>query len=261
MNIIGISGRKQAGKNTVANILHGIALKNNSLIKDWNVGPNGELMILTENEEDQEGWGEFDITRRDEQFTQYAEHSMWPHVKLYSFADRLKWICTELFDIPKECAWGADEQKNQPQKHLLWENMPKAINSSLMKKLLAPDAKKSWDWKEGPMTAREFMQFLGTDIMRKIYGSVWVNSTIKKITREQSELAIIADVRFPNEAKAIENAGGVVVRLTRKVSDDNHDSEVALDEYPFKHFIDNKDGSLDSMAVKVNKFFRYLQEN
>jgi hypothetical protein len=97
--------------------------------------------------------------------------------------------------------------------------------------------------------------------MRKIYGSVWVNSTIKKITREQSELAIIADVRFPNEAKAIENAGGVVVRLTRKVSDDNHDSEVALDEYPFKHFIDNKDGSLDSMAVKVNKFFRYLQEN
>ena len=130
-----------------------------------------------------------------------------------------------------------------------------------MKKLLAPDAKKSWDWKEGPMTAREFMQFLGTDIMRKIYGSVWVNSTIKKITREQSELAIIADVRFPNEAKAIENAGGVVVRLTRKVSDDNHDSEVALDEYPFKHFIDNKDGSLDSMAVKVNKFFRYLQEN
>ena len=210
MNIIGISGRKQAGKNTVANILHGIALKNNNLIKDWNVGPNGELMILTENEEDQEGWGEFDITRRDEQFTQYAEHSMWPHVKLYSFADRLKWICTELFDIPKECAWGADEQKNQPQKHLLWENMPKAI---------------------------------------------------KKITREQSELAIIADVRFPNEAKAIENAGGVVVRLTRKVSDDNHDSEVALDEYPFKHFIDNKDGSLDSMAVKVNKFFRYLQEN
>jgi len=186
---------------------------------------------------------------------------MWPYVKLYSFADRLKWICTELFDIPKECAWGVDEQKNQPQKHLLWENMPKAINSSLMKKLLAPDAKKSWDWKEGPMTAREFMQFLGTDIMRKIYGSVWVNSTIKKITREQSELAIIADVRFPNEAKAIENAGGVVVRLTRKVSDDNHDSEVALDEYPFKHFIDNKDGSLDSMAVKVNKFFRYLQEN
>ena len=27
MKIVGISGRKQAGKNTVANILHGITLK------------------------------------------------------------------------------------------------------------------------------------------------------------------------------------------------------------------------------------------
>ena len=251
MKIIGISGRKQAGKNTVANILHGIALKNNSLIKDWNVGPDGELMILTEDDQGQEGWGEFDITRKDEQFTQYAEHSMWPYVKLYSFADRLKWICTELFDIPKECAWGTEEQKNQTQEHLLWENLP--IQKEVSLNTGRP--------RQGVMTSREFMQFLGTNVMRKIYDSVWVNSTIKKITREQSELAVIADVRFPNEAKAIENAGGVVVRLTRKVSDDNHDSEVALDGYPFKHFIDNKDGSLDSMAVKVSKFFRYIQEN
>ena len=261
MKIIGISGRKQAGKNTASNILHGIALKDNKLIKDWNVGPDGGLMILTEDGQGEEGWGEFDITRKDKQFIQYAEHSMWPHVKLYSFADSLKWICTELFDIPQECVWGTDEQKNQLQEHLLWENMPKAINSTLMKKIIkAPDAKRSYDWREGPMTAREFMQFFGTDVMRKIYGSVWVNSTIKKITREQSELAIIADVRFPNEAKAVENAGGVVVRLTREVSDDNHDSEVALDKYPFKHFIDNKGDSLDSMALKVNKFFRNLQE-
>ena len=32
--ILGISGRKQAGKNTVANILHGVILKDRELIKD-----------------------------------------------------------------------------------------------------------------------------------------------------------------------------------------------------------------------------------
>ena len=33
MNIIGISGKKQAGKNTVANILHGMVLKDVDAIK------------------------------------------------------------------------------------------------------------------------------------------------------------------------------------------------------------------------------------
>ena len=128
-----------------------------------------------------------------------------------------------------------------------------------MKKIVtAPDAKRSFDWKEGPMTAREFMQFFGTDVCRKMFESVWVNSCIKKIQREQSELAIIADVRFPNEAKAIEDAGGKVVRLTRKVFDDNHSSEVALDDYPFTDYIDNKDNSIDSLMMKVKKFYQNL---
>jgi hypothetical protein len=259
MKILGIAGRKQSGKNTTANILHGVVLRENELVKDWSIGPEGQLMILTDNSQGQEGWGEFDVTRKDQAFTQYAEHSMWPHVKLYSFADSLKWICSELFDIPEECVWGNEQQKNQLQEHLLWQNMPKAINSTMMKKIVtAPDAKRSFDWKEGPMTAREFMQFFGTDVCRKMFESVWVNSCIKKIQREQSELAIIADVRFPNEAKAIEDAGGKVVRLTRKVFDDNHSSEVALDDYPFTDYIDNKDNSIDSLMVKVKKFYQNL---
>jgi hypothetical protein len=240
--ILGISGRKQAGKNTTANIFHGIVLKKQGLIKDWNIDALGHLNILTENNNGKEGWGYFDITRRDSDFVEYAEHNMWPHVKLYSFADNLKSICTELFNIPHECVYGTDEQKNQKQEHLLWENMPTTFPIS-----------------HGPMTAREFMQFLGTDVMRKIYEPVWVQSCIKKIKREQSELAIIADVRFPNEAKAIENAGGKVIRLTRKVHNDNHSSEVALDDYPFTDYIDNEKESIDDLMVKVKKFYNHLK--
>jgi hypothetical protein len=259
MKIIGISGRKQSGKNTAANILHGIVLKEQKALKEFDIGANGQLTVLTSDEGGNEGWGEFDIARRDEAFVDYAEYNMWPFVKLYSFADNLKSICQELFDIPTESLWGTDNQKNKKQKHLLWENMPKAINSSFMKKLLPVDAKKSRGWKEGPMTAREFMQVLGTDIMRKIYGSVWVNSTIKKMTQEQSELAIIADVRFPNEAKAIEDAGGTVIRLTRVIKEDNHPSEIALDNYNFKHYIDNKEGNIDALVSKVKSLYTKMQ--
>ncbi len=261
MKIIGISGRKQSGKNTTANILHGIVLKKYGMIKDYNIGGDGELMVLTTNADGDEGWGEFDTTRNDPAFVEYAEHSMWPHVKLYSFANTLKQICVELFDIPHECAWGTDEQKNQIQEHLLWENMPKAINSKMMKKILPIDARKGWDWKEGPMTAREFMQFFGTDIMRKIHGPIWINSCLKKIQREQSQLAIVADVRFPNEAVAIEEAGGVLARMTRKVFEDNHSSEIALDNYKFKHFLDNQSESIDSLMVKVKSFYHNILED
>ena len=259
MRIIGISGRKQSGKNTTANILHGIVLKQRGAIQDFNLGKDGQLMVLTTNSSGEEGWGEFDVSRKDENFTQYAEQNMWPFVKLYSFADNLKWICTELFDVPPECVWGSEEDKNKLQEHLLWENMPKAINSTLMKKIVkAADSKRSFDWKEGPMTSREFMQFLGTDVMRKIYQPVWVGSCIKNIKREQSSLAIIADVRFPNEAKAIEDAGGRVIRLTRTVFKDSHTSEIALDDYPFTDYIDNRDNSIDSLTVKVKKFYKNL---
>ena len=67
-------------------------------------------------------------------------------------------------------------------------------------------------------------------------------------------------MRFPNEAKAIEDAGGTVIRLTRTVFDDQHSSELALDDYPFTDYIDNKDNSIDSLMVKVKKFYQNLKE-
>lgn len=245
--ILGISGRKQAGKNTTANILHGIVLKREGFIKDWNIGSNGELLV------DSDGWGEFDVTRKDPEFVSWADHSMWPFVKIYSFADELKRICIELFDIPFECVYGTDEQKNQVQEHLLWENMPGWTSDECCM------SGSTFYHESGPMTAREFMQFCGTDVMRKMYEPIWVNSCIKKIQQEQSALAIIADVRFPNEAKAIEQAGGFVARLTRQVFDDNHSSEVALDDYPFKYIIENQEESIALLMDKVKEFYKQLQ--
>jgi len=258
MNIVGIAGKKQSGKNTTANILHGMILKEQGLVADCNIDGTGKLIIFTSNSDGREDWGEFDITRKDNAFIEYAEHNMWPYVKLYSFADNLKQICVDLFSVPPECVWGTDKQKSQLQEHLLWENMPKAINSTMMKKIIkAPDVKRSFDWKEGPMTAREFMQFLGTDVMRKMYEPVWVQSCVNKIKREQPSLAIVADVRFPNEVDAITDAGGVVVRLTRGDRADAHPSETALDDYDFSHHIDNT-GSVDALIDQVKLFYKNL---
>ena len=50
------------------------------------------------------------------------------------------------------------------------------------------------------------------------------------------------------------------MRLTRKVHEDNHSSEVALDDYPFTDYIDNKIESIDVLMVKVTEFYRKLKE-
>lgn len=246
MKIIGLSGKKQAGKTTVANIIHGIVLKERDMIRDWTIDEKGQLLIKTfDNKTD--SWGYFYIERKDEEFLQFAEYNMWPYVKLYSFADQLKWMCHELFNIPYECLYGTNEQKNQPQEHLLWENMPGVISSGMHND------------PSGPMSAREFMQFLGTDVMRKMWEPVWTTATLNKIQREQPVISVIADVRFPNEARAVEDAGGIVVRLTREpFADDQHISENALNDYPFKHYIENKYDSLATLMLNVKSFYSSL---
>ena len=69
--ILGISGRKQSGKNTTANIIHGMVLKDRGLVQDWNINADGTLMVDLS---DGTGWGEFDVTRQDKQFSEWAEN-------------------------------------------------------------------------------------------------------------------------------------------------------------------------------------------
>ncbi len=272
MKIVGISGRKQAGKNTAANILHGLILEKHGAVENWTIGDVGELRVFTTDAAGNKGWGEFDVARKDEAFLEYAEENIYPYIKLYSFADSLKWMSTELFNVPHRCVWGTDDDKNTPQKHLLWENMPgvigpKAYNKIkelyVEKELLSEFYPQFVMHEPGPMTAREFMQFIGTEIGRKMYEPIWIEATMKKIQREQSELAVIADVRFPNEANAIADAGGYVTRLTRQpfADQDTHASETALDDYSFNYVIDNEDESLTDYIVKVREFYScHLEE-
>ena len=285
--IVALSGKKQSGKTSLSNYLHGHEMQRHDVVKKFFLSPEGNLVVnctfQDEKGNDFEEMGVLDLQQRNDNFYRYAAKNIWPLIRAYNFADALKEMCVMLFNIPPECVYGTDEQKNQLQEHLLWENMPGVITydsgakrlSQALSKHFTPNSSMGREGgdldviaamglqlkNEGPMTAREFMQYFGTDIMRKMYEPIWVNACIKKIQQEQSGLAIIADVRFPNEAKAIEQAGGKVVRLTREVHEDNHSSEVALDDYPFTDYIDNKIESIDILMVKVKEFYRNLKES
>tara|TARA_R110000868_G_scaffold18531_6_gene81328 strand:+ start:1796 stop:2542 length:747 start_codon:yes stop_codon:yes gene_type:complete len=240
VKIIGISGRKQAGKNTVANFINGRILKEHEMIDNFTINSSGQLEIKTSDQIGHKGWGVFDITRKDMEFLNYAEKELWPYVKLYHFADSLKELSINLFNINSTKVYGTDEQKNTITE-IKWENMPEYNGG-----------------KTGNMTIREFLQHFGTNVMRKIKNDIWVSDTIKRILFEDSQVAIIPDVRFPNEVDAIKENGGIVLRLTRDIYRDGHKCEASLDKEnfdwsKFDHIIDNNDCNIESLCKSLNE--------
>ena len=123
------------------------------------------------------------------------------------------------------------------------------------------------------MTPRLMLQLLGTEAGREImHPNIWVNSLFadyvcndcgKQVCSIDEEDTgqmihysypnwIVTDVRFPNEAKAIKDRGGIVIRINRPLYrlNEQHASETALDNYEFDHVIEN-DGSLDELITKI----------
>ena len=250
VKILGISGKKQSGKNTAANLITGKVLLSRGMVDDFYINKGGELVVSTKDNNNRSGYGVFDSTRVDQDFVSYAERELWPYVKLYSFADGLKRLCIEFFGLKSEQVFGTDDQKNEKIPHLLWENMPEAE--------LLPF------YAEGEMTAREFMQFFGTNVMRRMYEPVHINHALNRIKRENSKLAIVPDVRFANEVEAIKNAGGKVIRLERSVFKDEHSSETALDKDKFDwsnfdFIIDNSNNSTEDFCSQVDSMVDKLE--
>lgn len=210
--IIAISGKKQAGKNTV---------------------------------------GEF-----------IAQHYNWLDgyssrtVGLYSYADKLKQFCIECLGLSYGQCYGTDEEKNTLT-NLKWENMPGVLTNYPMGVFLDLQNEvgclvgKVILHEPGFMTAREVMQFFGTEIGRRMYNNIWVDSTIRQIKKDGLGIAVITDCRFPNEVHAVLNEGGWVMRLTRNpFQSDEHESEKALDQDRFNwelftYIIDNAEMGID----------------
>jgi hypothetical protein len=116
-----------------------------------------------------------------------------------SFADPLKRLCSDLYcfayDIPPEAFYGSQTEKEQPRPAL------------------------------GNRSGREVMQFLGTGCFKALTPDVWIAYLMRHIDiamKYGADLVVIEDVRFTDEAEAIRNKGGLLIRVER----------TGLSEYP-----------------------------
>ena len=65
------------------------------------------------------------------------------------------------------------------------------------------------------LTPRWVLQYWGTDVLRKnFHNDIWVASLENKL-RSNRDNVVISDCRFINEISAVQNQGGLVVRIKR----------------------------------------------
>lgn len=244
--IIGISGRKQSGKNTTVNFFHSIALYHFRVTPRAMVDPDtGQLVIELANKE----LGVLDLNNRSEEFKTFMSEHLWPFMKKFSYAEKLKEFATDVLGLEESQVYGTDEEKNTLTKYN-WEDMP-IPPGYYQKAKTGNNYQQIKQNPKGSMTAREVLQYFGTEIGRQMYGNIWTEACIRSIKKSQTGLALIDDVRFSNEVDAIRNEGGKVIRLTRVVNpEDKHPSETALDKenYDWSNFdyvVDNQNLSIE----------------
>jgi len=233
-SIVGISGKKQSGKTSCGNFLFGSAMLSIDLVEYAHISPEGQLIVPFDFG-DETRPSIFPIDSMNPAMINFMSENIWSEVKVYSFADNLKRICIDVLGLTEQQCYGTEEEKSS----LTHINLQDCVFDTMRSR---------------KMTAREVMQYVGTDFFRRIYPQVWVESTIRKIKKEKPKLAIIVDCRFENEVKGIQDAGGKVIRLTRNIfgDSDQHPSEIALDDYEgFDFVLDNQKMSLQEQNEAV----------
>ena len=278
--ILAIAGAKQAGKNTLANWLHGKQMMDNGIVSNFFITEGGELIVeglnVFDGEKEDKKTVKLDVCQNsDYKFALWASDVMWPFVKNYSFAEALKEIAIDLFECPRKLVYGNDDDKNTVMEHLLWENMPGIITKETFEResgnILCDWFPEDNEWgnhdmqdslsriglqyhESGPMTVRQFLQFLGTDVMRRMYGPIWVNRCLKDLLTENCEIAVISDCRFDNEIEAVTEKGGKVIGLTRRpFSEDGHASEGMFDLGKCSDVIDNENMTIEESCMALFK--------
>lgn len=105
-------------------------------------------------------------------------------------------------------------------------------------------------------TFRAFLQHFGSEVMRGVNDNIWIDSTLSNC----GENAIISDVRFPNEAKAIKEKGGIVIKIERDGLDssDTHQSESHIDNIKYDYVIGNH-STLKNLVLRVDSLVRLLK--
>jgi hypothetical protein len=117
------------------------------------------------------------------------------HFDKYAFASKVKDVACVVFGWNRELLEGRTTESRQ------WRE---TVDPWWANRLNIPD-----------LTPRLVLQKWGTEVARKAWhDDTWIASLENKLSKAHNDI-VITDVRFPNEIKAVRDAGGIVIRVVR----------------------------------------------
>ncbi|AYV86009.1 MAG: putative deoxynucleoside monophosphate kinase [Solivirus sp.] len=169
----------------------------------------------------------------------FANHCVEKHgfVEL-AFATAVKKICNIVYGFPLEMLAG-----NTPETRELRMTLHEDFSNR---------------------TPIQTMQYIGTDVFRKILGEdIWIWILKREIDeiwkRDPTAKLVISDTRFSNEMQFIRQLGGrIVVLSSNEVSTDSHASETSIQE-GLRHYdirlYNNKTLGMDAYLSQIDSLF------
>lgn len=245
--IIGISGKKQAGKDTNANFILGYEMTSLNLISSYEIDEFGKLRVPCETD-DGVRYGIFPANPYDPEYVAWAAEKVDPFIRIYGFGDHVKNFCANYLGVDLALMNGTDKEKNSPTT-IPWKSMPAEIQR-LWRKRNKEAKVEDYEF----MTVRDTMQYVGGTLIRSLNPKAYIDFLMGQIDYEQPELAVIKDVRDPLEIDAIHDKGGKVIRLPRNPLNDLHESETALDDGNYdqsKFDLIAPDGTIEEVGKAV----------
>ena len=185
-HLIGFVGTSEAGKSSLANYLSGKVLgqlhdnEGKPAITNWRLNEHGKLEIETDNyspEEDkwETAFTELDVDNRSADFQMWARGSLWNFCKTFSIAFNLKKCCKDLFGLSYNQIYGTGKNTETEYRWHQFED------------LIDIEGKKSGD----KLTAREFMEYVGTRIFRSIDPDIYPKRLVEQLQKEHSHMELL----------------------------------------------------------------------
>lgn len=259
--IIAISGKKQSGKSTLANIIQYYTAK-----EPYRVSLEEYLAA---------NW------------LHNSHNNKW---KIKSFAEKLKEIVSLLTGIPAKDMDKEEIKQRELPDWKVWRVSFEAEHNdfehTINRWFLTEDEARDFiddsylvgfELKEVIPTVRFLLQRVGTDLFRnQLNPDVWVNSLFSEynyshilgiieppITGEKSIVYphwLICDMRFPNELRAVQQRNGLCVRINRPgIKEDNHISETSLDDVRGWRWVFDNSKDIDYLTDQVKEFIKYYK--
>lgn len=111
-----------------------------------------------------------------------------------------------------------------------------------------------WDEAKKIKEVRRLLQFYGTEGAREIFGeNIWTDTADKYIEKNNIDLIVVSDIRFPNELEWIrKKENNILIKIKRPGIGpiNSHKSDIGIDDEKCDFIIENN-GTLEDLKNKI----------